>query len=88
MSIPTNFIDRIVSATVTGSLVRFELASMALPIKEGEPPTMTTNQTLVMPLNGFLQSFNMLEVFVKQVVAGGGINQQSAIEDGQVLKSK
>lgn len=88
MSIPTNFTDRIVSATVTGSLVRFELASVVVPIKEGEPPTITPNQTLVMPLDGFLQSFNMLEVFVKQVVAGGAIKQPSVVEDGQELKSK
>lgn len=88
MSIPTNFIDRIASATVTGSLVRFELASVVIPIKEGDAPTLATNQTLVMPLDGFLQSFSMLEVFVKQVVAGGAIKQQTEVEDGKVLKSK
>ena len=86
MSNATNFVDRITSATITGSLVRFELASVVIPIKEGQPPIFAPNQILVMPLDGFLQSFSMLEVFVKQVVEGGAIKQESAVEDGKLLK--
>ena len=65
------FADRIVNLAVTGPLIRIELAAMTPPAAEGEKPELRPTQILVMPIDGFMASFGMLEVVVKKMVADG-----------------
>ncbi len=74
---PHLFADRLVNVAVNGSLIRLELGVMQPPAVEGQKPQLVTTQTLVMPLEGFLPSFGMMETFPKRLVADGVINLQS-----------
>ena len=75
---PHLFSDRIVNLSVTGPLVRIELGTLQLPTAEGQKPQLVASQTLVMPLEGFVQSFGMMEGIVKRLVADGVIKTQPA----------
>lgn len=70
------FADRIVNLSVTGPLVRIELGTVQIPKAEGQKPQLVASQTLVMPLEGFVQSFGMMEGVVKRLVADGVIKTQ------------
>lgn len=48
------------------------------PAKEGGKPGLALTKTLVMPLDGFLQSFGMLETVVKKMVANGVLTPRPA----------
>lgn len=74
------FADRILNIAVTGSLVRLQLGTLLPPKAEGEKPQLTSSQTLVMPLDGFLQSFGMLEAVVKKLIADGVLRPKPAAE--------
>lgn len=71
------FADRLVNIAVTGPLVRIELGAMQLPIAEGQKPQLLPTQTLVMPLDGFVQSFAMMESVIKRLVADGILKQNA-----------
>lgn len=71
ISQPTHFADRIVNVSVTGSLIRLDLATLVAPAKDGDKPSLQSSQTLVMPLDGFLASFSMLEAMINKMVAEG-----------------
>lgn len=68
---PLLFADRIVNVMVTGTLIRLELGAFGPPAAEGEQPKLQATQTLVMPLDGFLASFGMLDAMAKKMVADG-----------------
>ena len=72
------YADRIANIAVTGPLVRIELGVMRMPSGEGQKPELQSAETLVMPLDGFLQSFGLLETVVKKLVADGVIRPQTA----------
>ena len=67
------FADRLFSIVITGPLVRIELGTLQLPTAEGQKPQLVASQTLVMPLEGFVQSFGMMDGIVKRLVADGVI---------------
>lgn len=70
------FADRLVNIAVTGNLIRLELGTLQAPAAQGQPPQLLATQTLVMPLEGFLPSFGMMETLVKKLVADGVIKLQ------------
>jgi hypothetical protein len=72
----TQFADRIVNVAVTGNLIRLELGTLQVPTGEGQKPQLIPGQTLVMPLDGFANSFSMLESVMKKLMAEGVIKQQ------------
>jgi hypothetical protein len=72
------YADRIINLAVTGPLVRLELGAMRLPAGEGQKPEMQAVETLVMPLDGFLQSVGLIDAVVKKLVADGVIRPQAA----------
>jgi hypothetical protein len=82
--IPQVFADRIVNVVVTGSLIRLELAALAAPPGEGEKSALLATQILVMPLEGFLASFGMLEAVVKKMVADGVLKPRPQAEGNAV----
>ncbi len=70
----------IVNIAITGAVVRIELGTLALPAAEGAAPTLAPSQTLVMPLDGFLASFGMLESVVKKMIADGMVKPKPQAE--------
>jgi hypothetical protein len=66
-----SFSDRIVNIAVTGPMIRIEFGTLVLPAGEGATQKLVPSQTLVMPLDGFLASFSMLESVVRKMVADG-----------------
>ena len=58
-------------------LVRIDLGTLQIPTAEGQKPQLVPSQTLVMPLDGFVQSFSMMESVVKRLVADGVIGTQA-----------
>lgn len=70
------FADRLFNIAVTGSLVRIELGAMQFPTAKGQKPQLVQTQTLVMPLDGFVASFGMMESVLKQLVKDGVIKMQ------------
>jgi hypothetical protein len=70
------FADRVINIAVTGHLIRLELGSLQPPKAEGQQPQLGLSETLVMPLEGFVQSFGMMEAIVKRLLADGVLKQQ------------
>ena len=74
--LPHLYADRLLNVAVTGNLLRIELGTLHAPAKEGEKPQLLPGQTLVMPLDGFLASFGMMEAVVKKMIADGVVKTQ------------
>lgn len=70
------FADRLTNITVTGNLIRLELGTLQPPTAQGQKPQLMPTQTLVMPLEGFLPSFGMMQAVLKQLVDAGVLKQQ------------
>ena len=73
---PNIFADRAVNISLTNSLMRIELATVQAPAAEGEKPQLLPSQTLVMPLDGFLASFGMMDAMIKKLVTEGVLKTQ------------
>ena len=65
---PHLFADRLINIVLTGPLLRIELGTLQAPAAEGQKPQLLPSQTLVMPLDGFLASFGMMEAMIKKLV--------------------
>jgi len=65
------FADRIVNLAITGPLVRLELGVLKLTEGSEKPTSFVPTQTLVMPLDGFVESFGMLEQAMKKLAESG-----------------
>ena len=77
MTLPEHiFADRLSNLSITGNLVRLELAALQAPAVQGGEPQLMPTQTSVMPLEGFLPSFSMMETMVKKLVADGVLKVQ------------
>ena len=77
MTLPEHiFADRLSNLSITGNLVRLELAALQAPAVQGGEPQLMPTQNLVMPLEGFLPSFSMMETMVKKLVADGVLKVQ------------
>lgn len=78
MSAPAHlFADRLSNIAITGPLVRIELATVQIPKAEDQQPQLIPSQTLIMPLDGFVASFGMMEAVMKQLVKDGVIKLQA-----------
>jgi hypothetical protein len=63
---------------VTGPLVRIELGVVRVSATDNQKTEVQPAETLVMPLDGFLQSFGLMDAVVKKLVADGLIRPQPA----------
>lgn len=78
MSAPSHlFADRLSNIAITGPLVRIELATVQVPKAEDQQLQLIPSQTLIMPLDGFVASFGMMEAVMKQLVKDGVIKLQA-----------
>jgi hypothetical protein len=83
---PHLFADRIVNLSVTGPLVRIEPSVMQFPTAKGQKPQLVQSQTLVMPLDGFVASFGVMESVMKQLVNDGVIKLKAKDTQSANLK--
>ena len=51
--------------------MRIELGVAQMPDASGQPPKITPTRTLVIPLDGFVNSFGMLEQMMKKLAESG-----------------
>lgn len=72
---PQIFVDRILHIAVTGNLVRIELGAAKVPRSPGETLDVEATMTLVMPMEGFVQSFGAIDAIVNQMVADGVVTK-------------
>jgi hypothetical protein len=79
---PHVYADRIVNVAVTGPLVRLELGALAANPDDPAKPTLQPTQTVVLPLDGFLASFGLMESLMKKLLADGVIKPRPAAEAG------
>lgn len=70
------FADRILNLVLTGPMVRLELGVVAPPEPNDAEPQIAPSQTLVMPLDGFITSFNLLEQVMQQLAARGLVQKR------------
>lgn len=82
---PQIFIDRILHIAVTGNLVRIELGSAKVPRSPGDTLEVESTMTLVMPMDGFVQSFGAMDSIVNQLVKDGVVTK-TTIEQGERIK--
>lgn len=66
------FVDGIGNINVTGNIVRIDLVALQPQMKsENGQPVFATSQRIVMPLDGFLQSMNLQQNIIQQLVQAG-----------------
>jgi hypothetical protein len=82
---PHIFVDRILHIAVTGNLVRIELGTAKVPKSPGESLEVEPSMTLVMPMEGFVQSFGAMDAIVNQMVADGVVTK-TTMEQGEGIK--
>lgn len=71
------YADRIVNLAITGSVVRIELGITQMPDNSGQPPKITPAKTLVIPLDGFVNSYGMLEQMMKKLAENGVVKART-----------
>lgn len=69
------YADRVLNVTVTGGVVRIDLASLAPHRDKDDKPQLEFRRRVVMPVDGFLQSFSMMAQVVQQLEKQGVIKR-------------
>ncbi len=81
------FVDRLTNITVTGNLVRLEFGVLQPVAGGGEQQAqLVATQTLVIPLEGFLPSFGMMDSMLKKLTEAGVLKLRPAQEQGNVIQ--
>lgn len=73
------FADRILNLAVTGNLVRLEMGASKVPPSGNGEHVLELAFTLVMPLDGFLQSVDVMNTVINQLVANKIITRTQTI---------
>jgi len=83
------FADSIGEISVTGSVVRIDLVSMS-PTERDEKknPKPVFRQRIVMPVEGFVQSFTLMAQVMQQLEKSGLIKKMPLIADKPVAEIK
>lgn len=90
------YADGIGNVHVTGNMVRFDLISLQPNLKsDNGQPVFDLNHRVIMPLEGFVQAFNLQETLVKQLLQSGVLKNQpnppvqmSAVQDNKMGKNQ
>lgn len=71
-NVSVNYTDGISHIHVTGNLVRFDLITLQPHRKDDNgQPVYEITQRLVMPIEGFIQAFNLQEAIVQNLISKG-----------------
>jgi len=71
------FSDQVINIAVTGGLVRIDLGT-SIPTRDKDGKTefrLVPTQQLVMPIEGFVRSFNLQEGIVRELIARGTLQK-------------
>ncbi len=72
------FTDGIGEITVTGPTVRMDLVSLSPTERDGSGnPKPVFRQRLIMPIESFMNSFDLLERVAKELIASGAVKRRS-----------
>ena len=72
------FADNISELTLTGPLVRIDLVSLSATAKDAEgKPKPELRQRIVMPVDGFVQSFSLMSQLMAQLEKQGVITRNA-----------
>jgi hypothetical protein len=85
----TVFADTIVQVSLTGSLVRIDLGTVAIVNKDGKQEArLMPTQQLVMPLEGFVRGFGVQQQAVNKLIADGVLKPQEQRAEAEPLKAE
>lgn len=74
------YADAISAVHVTGSIVRIDLMTLQPQLKsENGQPVVDISRRLIMPLDGFVQSLNVQDNIVKQLLEAGVLTKNLAV---------
>jgi len=77
---PELFADRIIEIAVTGSVVRLDLGSFSTTAKDANnQPQLELRQRIIMPAEGFIQSFALMTKLMQDLEKRGLIRRADAI---------
>jgi len=77
---PELFADRIVEIAVTGSVVRLDVGSYSSTEKDtNNQPKLELRQRIVMPVEGFMQSFALMTKLMQDLEKRGLIRRADAL---------
>ena len=65
------YADRIINISITGTVARIEWGVLQAPANNGEQPTLARSQTTVIPIDGFVNAFSLMEQTMKKLVSSG-----------------
>ena len=75
------FTDAISAVHVTGNLVRIDLMTVQPHMNsDNGQPVVEINKRLIMPLDGFIQSFSVQENIIKQLIEAGVLQKNEVQE--------
>lgn len=80
---PPFFADRIINIAVTGPLIRIELGVAEFPDGSGQNPPIIPSQTLIMSIDGFANSFGVLDQVMKKLIQSGMVKARSEADTPQ-----
>ncbi|MBU2700959.1 hypothetical protein Ga0466249_002070 [Sporomusaceae bacterium BoRhaA] len=76
------FADAISAIHVTGQLVRIDLMTVQPQLKsDNGQPVVDISKRIIMPLEGFIQSLNVQDNLVTQLVAAGVLKKKTDLEN-------
>jgi len=73
MSKKTIFSDEISDLHFAGGMIRMDLGTINTDEEqiEGQEPILNSNRQIIMPSEGFLKSFNNMQLFVSKLIEAG-----------------
>ena len=75
------FADRIGEITITGAVVRVDLMTYSVTERDANnQPKLEFRQRIVMPVDGFLQSFGLMSQVMQQLEKRGAIRRTPTVE--------
>lgn len=65
------FVDGIGKIHFTGGMVRYDMVTLEPPAENGQDPTPQEKVRIIMPPEGFLNTFNTMQKLIDQLVEAG-----------------
>jgi hypothetical protein len=82
------YADAVSAVHVTGNLVRIDLMTLQPHLKsDNGQPVVDISKRIIMPLDGFVQSFSVQEDIVKQLIEAG-VLKKNVVQEGNTVDKK
>lgn len=70
------FADRILNIAITGTIVRMDLGVMQPSEDKNKQPMFIQTKTVVVPIEGFVNAYGMMEQVINRLVEAGAITKR------------